>query len=151
MRRLSLSAASKSRRSLFLLERDIFVPVNDLLQSVPLSYFPTTFKMCSSCCLGCKNPLTHIFLTHPFIKELSGKDDDKVYRGINNYHKYIKPKDSTMGNASSGMVRSVYMLVTKLHVSESSGKTYLFKQVTGPLTTWLFLVSGKGLLGLLST
>ncbi|XP_062389089.1 E3 ubiquitin-protein ligase RNF113A [Sardina pilchardus] len=38
-------------------------------------------------------------------EELAGKDDDKVYRGINNYHKYIKPKDSTMGNASSGMVR----------------------------------------------
>uniref|UniRef100_A0A671QSL9 RING finger protein 113A-like n=1 Tax=Sinocyclocheilus anshuiensis TaxID=1608454 RepID=A0A671QSL9_9TELE len=38
-------------------------------------------------------------------EELSGKDDDKIYRGINNYHKYIKPKDSTMGNASSGMVR----------------------------------------------
>lgn len=38
-------------------------------------------------------------------EELTGKDDDKIYRGINNYHKYIKPKDSTMGNASSGMVR----------------------------------------------
>lgn len=38
-------------------------------------------------------------------EELSGKDDDKVYRGINNYHKYIKPRDSTLGNASSGMVR----------------------------------------------
>lgn len=41
------------------------------------------------------------------LEELEGKDavDDKVYRGINNYHKYIKPKDTTMGNASSGMVR----------------------------------------------
>ncbi|KAA0705698.1 RING finger protein 113A [Triplophysa tibetana] len=38
-------------------------------------------------------------------EELNGKDDDKIYRGINNYHKFIKPKDSTMGNASSGMVR----------------------------------------------
>ncbi|XP_036446412.1 E3 ubiquitin-protein ligase RNF113A [Colossoma macropomum] len=38
-------------------------------------------------------------------EELSGKEDDKIYRGINNYHKFIKPKDSTMGNASSGMVR----------------------------------------------
>ncbi|XP_049601203.1 E3 ubiquitin-protein ligase RNF113A [Syngnathus scovelli] len=37
--------------------------------------------------------------------ELTGKEDDKIYRGINNYHKYIKPKDTTMGNASSGMVR----------------------------------------------
>ncbi|XP_037111944.1 E3 ubiquitin-protein ligase RNF113A [Syngnathus acus] len=37
--------------------------------------------------------------------ELTGKEDDKIYRGINNYHKFIKPKDTTMGNASSGMVR----------------------------------------------
>uniref|UniRef100_A0A8B9L4K6 Ring finger protein 113A n=1 Tax=Astyanax mexicanus TaxID=7994 RepID=A0A8B9L4K6_ASTMX len=38
-------------------------------------------------------------------EELTGKEDDKIYRGMNNYHKFIKPKDSTMGNASSGMVR----------------------------------------------
>ena len=38
-------------------------------------------------------------------QELTGKEDDKIYRGINNYTKYIKPKDTTMGNASSGMVR----------------------------------------------
>lgn len=38
-------------------------------------------------------------------QELEGKDDDKIYRGINNYQKFIKPKDTTMGNASSGMVR----------------------------------------------
>nr|AAR97525.1 zinc finger protein 183 [Danio rerio] len=38
-------------------------------------------------------------------EELTGKEDDKIYRGINNYHKFIKPKDSTMGNASPGMVR----------------------------------------------
>ncbi|KAG9333444.1 hypothetical protein JZ751_011605 [Albula glossodonta] len=38
-------------------------------------------------------------------EELAGKEDDKIYRGMNNYHKFIKPKDSTMGNASSGMVR----------------------------------------------
>lgn len=38
-------------------------------------------------------------------QELTGKEDDKIYRGINNYHKFIKPKDTTMGNASSGMVR----------------------------------------------
>lgn len=38
-------------------------------------------------------------------QELSGKEDDKIYRGINNYQKFIKPKDTTMGNASSGMVR----------------------------------------------
>ncbi|XP_066255053.1 E3 ubiquitin-protein ligase RNF113A [Euwallacea similis] len=38
-------------------------------------------------------------------KELEGKEDDKVYRGINNYHQYYKPKDTAAGNASSGMVR----------------------------------------------
>jgi len=48
-------------------------------------------------------------------QELEGKDDDKVYRGINNYHKYIKPKDTTMGNASSGMVRYVARTHTHTH------------------------------------
>ncbi|XP_049507504.1 E3 ubiquitin-protein ligase RNF113A-like [Panthera uncia] len=38
-------------------------------------------------------------------EELRGKEDDKIYRGINNYKKYMKPKDTSMGNASSGMVR----------------------------------------------
>ncbi|ELW69941.1 E3 ubiquitin-protein ligase RNF113A [Tupaia chinensis] len=38
-------------------------------------------------------------------EERRGKEDDKVYRGINNYQKYLKPKDTSMGNASSGMVR----------------------------------------------
>uniref|UniRef100_A0A8C9DPU3 C3H1-type domain-containing protein n=1 Tax=Prolemur simus TaxID=1328070 RepID=A0A8C9DPU3_PROSS len=38
-------------------------------------------------------------------EELRGKEDDKIYRGINNYQKYMKPKDKSMGNASSGMVR----------------------------------------------
>uniref|UniRef100_A0A3Q3J3R4 RING-type domain-containing protein n=1 Tax=Monopterus albus TaxID=43700 RepID=A0A3Q3J3R4_MONAL len=38
-------------------------------------------------------------------EELTGKEDDRIYRGINNYQKFIKPKDTTMGNASSGMVR----------------------------------------------
>ncbi|XP_064277540.1 E3 ubiquitin-protein ligase RNF113A-like [Passer domesticus] len=38
-------------------------------------------------------------------EELRGREDDKIYRGINNYHKYVKPKDTSMGNASSGMVR----------------------------------------------
>ncbi|XP_054488270.2 E3 ubiquitin-protein ligase RNF113A-like [Agelaius phoeniceus] len=35
-------------------------------------------------------------------EELRGKEDDKIYRGIN---KYVKPKHTSMGNASSGMVR----------------------------------------------
>ncbi|KAK2165549.1 hypothetical protein NP493_1360g00030 [Ridgeia piscesae] len=38
-------------------------------------------------------------------KELKGKEDDKVYRGINNYAIYIEKKDTAAGNASSGMVR----------------------------------------------
>ncbi|XP_074134714.1 E3 ubiquitin-protein ligase RNF113A [Sminthopsis crassicaudata] len=38
-------------------------------------------------------------------EELRGKEDDKIYRGINNYQRYVKPKDTSMGNAASGMVR----------------------------------------------
>ncbi|CAG9764044.1 unnamed protein product [Ceutorhynchus assimilis] len=38
-------------------------------------------------------------------KELEGKEDDKVYRGLNNYQQFYKPKDTAAGNASSGMVR----------------------------------------------
>ncbi|KTG33677.1 hypothetical protein cypCar_00001507 [Cyprinus carpio] len=45
-------------------------------------------------------------------EELTGKEDDKIYRGINNYHKYIKPKDSTMGNASSGKDQSEHLRAT---------------------------------------
>nr|NP_001027830.1 zinc finger protein 183 [Ciona intestinalis]AAR97527.1 zinc finger protein 183 [Ciona intestinalis] len=35
----------------------------------------------------------------------SGEADDKVYRGAAGYRKFIKPKDTALGNASSGMVR----------------------------------------------
>ncbi|KFB50443.1 hypothetical protein ZHAS_00018474 [Anopheles sinensis] len=38
-------------------------------------------------------------------KELEGKEDDKVYRGLNNYTQFFKKKDSALGNAASGMVR----------------------------------------------
>lgn len=38
-------------------------------------------------------------------KELEGKADDKVYRGLNNYTQFYKKKDTAAGNASSGMVR----------------------------------------------
>ncbi|CAD6991716.1 RING finger protein 113A [Ceratitis capitata] len=38
-------------------------------------------------------------------KELEGKADDKVYRGINNYAQYYKKEGTAQGNASSGMVR----------------------------------------------
>lgn len=48
--------------------------------------------------------MSHVHLS-PLQQELTGKEDDKIYRGINNYVKFIKPKDTTMGNASSGMVR----------------------------------------------
>eukprot|EP00061_Rhincodon_typus_P010753 g35282.t1 len=37
-------------------------------------------------------------------EELKGKDDEKIYRGINNYIKYVTPKDTSMANAASGMV-----------------------------------------------
>ncbi|GCC39875.1 hypothetical protein chiPu_0023495, partial [Chiloscyllium punctatum] len=37
-------------------------------------------------------------------EELKGKEDEKIYRGINNYIKYVTPKDTSMGNAASGMV-----------------------------------------------
>ena len=38
-------------------------------------------------------------------EELEGKEDDKIYRGMNNYAQYYKKKDTAAGNASSGMVR----------------------------------------------
>ncbi|XP_014224281.1 RING finger protein 113A [Trichogramma pretiosum] len=37
--------------------------------------------------------------------ELKGKEDDKIYRGMNNYAQYFEKKDTVAGNASSGMVR----------------------------------------------
>ncbi|XP_032669328.1 E3 ubiquitin-protein ligase RNF113A [Odontomachus brunneus] len=38
-------------------------------------------------------------------EELEGKEDDKIYRGLNNYVQYYKKQDTAAGNASSGMVR----------------------------------------------
>ncbi|XP_063815595.1 E3 ubiquitin-protein ligase RNF113A isoform X4 [Pseudophryne corroboree] len=38
-------------------------------------------------------------------EEIKGKEDDKIYRGMHNYQKFVKPKDTSLGNASSGMVR----------------------------------------------
>lgn len=35
-------------------------------------------------------------------KNQEGMEDDKVYRGINNYTTYLKKKDTAMGNAGSG-------------------------------------------------
>jgi RING finger protein 113A len=36
-------------------------------------------------------------------KELEGKADDKIYRGMNNYTQYYKKKDTAAGNAGSGI------------------------------------------------
>lgn len=38
-------------------------------------------------------------------KELKGKADDKVYRGLANYTQFYEKKDTAQGNAASGMVR----------------------------------------------
>lgn len=38
-------------------------------------------------------------------RELEGKEDDKLYRGLNNYTQFYKKKDTAQGNAASGMVR----------------------------------------------
>lgn len=38
-------------------------------------------------------------------KNLKGKEDDKVYRGMNNYTQYYEKKDTAAGNAASGKVR----------------------------------------------
>ncbi|KAL3837526.1 hypothetical protein ACJMK2_022877 [Sinanodonta woodiana] len=38
-------------------------------------------------------------------KELKGKEDDKIYRGINNYQQLYEKKDTAQGNAASSSVR----------------------------------------------
>ena len=39
-------------------------------------------------------------------EELKSKnDDDKVYRGINNYQQFYEKKDTALGNSSSGLAR----------------------------------------------
>nr|CAG4651993.1 EOG090X09Q6 [Triops cancriformis] len=38
-------------------------------------------------------------------KELKGKEDDKIYRGMNAYTQYYEKKDTVQGNAASGGVR----------------------------------------------
>lgn len=38
-------------------------------------------------------------------KESKGKEDDKIYKGINNYQQFYEKKDTAQGNASSGNVR----------------------------------------------
>ena len=40
-------------------------------------------------------------------KELKSQaNDDKIYRGINNYQQFYEKKDTAQGNASSGIARS---------------------------------------------
>ena len=39
------------------------------------------------------------------VQELKDKEDDKIYRGLNNYTQYFEKRDTAAGNASSGMVR----------------------------------------------
>uniref|UniRef100_F7ISF4 Ring finger protein 113B n=1 Tax=Callithrix jacchus TaxID=9483 RepID=F7ISF4_CALJA len=36
---------------------------------------------------------------------LRGREHDQIYRGIHNYPRYLKPKDTSMGNTSSGMAK----------------------------------------------
>jgi len=38
-------------------------------------------------------------------KETAGKEDDKIYRGINNYARYYEKKDSTQGSAAKALNR----------------------------------------------
>lgn len=38
-------------------------------------------------------------------KELKGKEDDNIYRGLANYTQFYEKRDTAQGNASSGMVR----------------------------------------------
>ncbi|KAG8522430.1 E3 ubiquitin-protein ligase RNF113A [Galemys pyrenaicus] len=38
-------------------------------------------------------------------EERRGKEDDGIYRGMNNYQKYLKPKSASLGHAAAGMVR----------------------------------------------
>ena len=39
------------------------------------------------------------------MQELKGKEDDKVYRGINNYQVFYEKRDTAQGNAASNSVR----------------------------------------------
>lgn len=38
-------------------------------------------------------------------EQLRGREDDKIYRGLHNYPQFLKPKDTSLGNAASGLVR----------------------------------------------
>jgi len=51
------------------------------------------------------------------LQELKGKEDDSVYRGINNYAQYFEKRDTAAGNASSGMVRYGWPLVIRMSLN----------------------------------
>ncbi|XP_010337180.1 RING finger protein 113B [Saimiri boliviensis] len=36
---------------------------------------------------------------------LRGREHDQIYRGLHNYPRYLKPRDTSMGNTSSGMAK----------------------------------------------
>lgn len=76
------------------------------------------------------------FKLSPLQQELTGKEDDKIYRGINNYGKFIKPKDTTMGNASSGMVRWDATLNSRHLLSRPFHWQELFEQKRADPSTW---------------
>jgi len=38
-------------------------------------------------------------------EDLKGKEDDKIYRGMNSYQQFYEPRDTAQGNAASGGVR----------------------------------------------
>ena len=40
-----------------------------------------------------------------YTQDLKGLEDDKIYRGINNYHVYYEKKDTVQGNADSAKNR----------------------------------------------
>jgi len=44
-------------------------------------------------------------------KELKGKEDDKVYRGLQNYQQFYEKKDTAQGNASSGNVSHCFSTI----------------------------------------
>jgi len=76
------------------------------------------------------------------IQDLKGKEDDKIYRGLNNYAQYFEKRDTAAGNASSGMVRYECMLCQCRLLSFSSvllfsGQVDLIKLVLMPILPYV--------------
>ncbi|KAJ8306884.1 hypothetical protein KUTeg_014968, partial [Tegillarca granosa] len=51
-------------------------------------------------------------------KESKGKEDDKIYKGINNYQQFYEKKDTAQGNASSGNVSFFFIYRCKHYFCE---------------------------------